>query len=104
MAPTSTVTEDTASSILVGLIVGSIVLWSGNSVWPSGLLDWFIVLALGATYILLAHGVVQRLRKVALFSRAPWYARLALIVLILGAFLLLTLWVIQYVLEMRVVA
>jgi len=82
----------------VGLIAGYALIWSGYIVRPRGLLDWGLVLGVGAIYILLANWLVRQLRRSSLFSRMRWYGRLALTVPILSLMLLLTAYVLLAIL------
>src|SRR5882672_3507604 len=99
MAPSTARAEDIVGSILVALIVGTVLGWSGFSVKPRGILDWGLVVAIATAYVLLANWGVSRLRRTNFFSRTNSGVRVAVVVPILSLLLLLTAYLIRYVVE-----
>ena len=83
----------------MAFIVVAVLRYSGYSVKPHGILEWGFIVAIATAYVLLANWCVSRLRRAHFFSRTNSGVRVAVVVTILSVLLLLTTYLIRYVLE-----
>jgi len=99
MAVSTSRAEETATAVLVVLVVACIFRWSDYSVRPRGVIDWALIVGIGASYWLFAKWGESRLRQASFYSRQHPGVRIALAVPILSSLLLLTAYLIRLALE-----